>query len=79
MEALFHEVERLLGITELHKGLPWWLSGKESTCQCRRNGLDPWVRKIPWKRKWQPTPLILPGKSYGQRSLGGYSSSGHEK
>ena len=55
------------------KELPWWLSGKESTCQCRRCGFDPWLRKIPWKRKGQPTPLCLPGKSHGQRSLGGYS------
>ena len=36
-------------------------------------GLDPWVRKIPWKRKWQPTPVFLPGESLGQRSLVGYS------
>ena len=35
-------------------GLPWWLRGKESTCQCRRYGFDPWVRKILWRRKWQP-------------------------
>ena len=34
---------------------------------------DPCVRKIPWRRKWQPTPVFLPGKSYGQRSLVGYS------
>ena len=34
---------------------------------------DPWVRKIPWKRKWQPTPVFLPGKSHGQWSLVGYS------
>jgi len=32
-------------------GLPWWLSGKESTCQCRNSGFDPWVGKIPWRRK----------------------------
>ena len=39
-----------------------WCSGKESTCQCRRHkrwGFDPWVGKIPWSRKWQPTPLII--------------------
>ena len=36
-------------------------------------GLDPWVGKIPWRRKWQPTPVFLPGESYGQRSLVGYS------
>ena len=55
------------------KELPWWLSGKESTCQCRRCGFDPWLRKIPWKKKGQLTPLCLPGKSHGQRSLVGYS------
>ena len=35
---------------------------KESACQCRRRGFDPWVGKIPWKRKWQPTLVFLPGK-----------------
>ena len=40
-------------------------------------GFDPWVvRKIPWRRKQQPTPVFLPGKSHGQRSLAGYSSWG---
>ena len=39
---------------------PWWL-GKESTCQCRRHGFDPQVGKIPWRRKWQPTPVFLLG------------------
>ena len=34
-------------------GLPWWLSGKESACQCRRHGFSPWVRKIPWRREWK--------------------------
>ena len=50
-------------------------SGKESACQCRmykRNRLNPWVWKIPWNRKWQPTPVFLPGKFHGQRSLAGY-------
>ena len=54
-------------------GLSRWLSGKESTCQCRICGWDPWVGKIPWRKKWQSTPVSLPGKSHGQRSLGGYS------
>ena len=53
-------------------GLPLWLSGKESTCQCRRQGFSPWVGKILWRRKWQPIPVFLPGKSQGQRSLEGY-------
>ena len=44
---------------------------------CRRHGFDPWVRKLPWWRKWQPTPVFLPGKSHGQRSLMGYSPRGH--
>ena len=53
--------------------LPWWLSDRETTCQCRRCGFSPWVAEIPWRRKWQPTPVPLPGKSHGQRSLAGYS------
>ena len=53
--------------------LPRWLSGKEAACQWRRHKFDPWVRKIPWKKKWQPTPTFLPGKSHEQRSLAGYS------
>jgi len=63
----------------LQKGLPRWLSGREPTCQCRRHkrhGFDSWVGKIPWRRKWQPTPVFLPGKSDGQRSLMGYSPWG---
>ena len=47
-----------------------------NTCQYRRHGFDPWVGKIPWRRKWQPTPVFLPGKSHGQRSLVGYSPRG---
>ena len=52
------------------------LGGKESTCQYRRCRFDPWVRKIPWRREWQPTPVFLPGESHGQRSLAGYSPGG---
>ena len=50
--------------------------GKEPPCQCRRFEFDPWVRKIPWRRKRQPTPVFLPGKSYRQGSLVGYSPWG---
>ena len=60
-------------------GLPWQLSGKESTWQCRRHGFDPCVGKVPWKRKWQPTPVFLPGKSHGQWSLAGCSLWGHKE
>ena len=54
----------------------------ESTWQCRRHrqlGFDPLVGKIPWRRKWQPTPIFLPGKSHGQKSLVGYSPEGHKE
>ena len=56
----------------------WW----RIHLQCRRHGrrgLDPWVGKIPWRRKWQPTPVLLPGESHGQRSLVGYSVSSCKK
>ena len=62
------------GITS-HWGLPRWCSGKEFTCQCRRCkrwGFIPWVRKIPWSRKWQPTAVFLPGKFHEQKRLEGY-------
>ena len=54
--------------------LPLWLSGKASACQSRTCQFDPWVRKFPWHRKWQPIPVFLPGKYHGQRSPEGYSS-----
>jgi len=54
-------------------------SGKESTCQCgrhKRYGFHPWVGKIPWRREWLPTPVFLPGESYGQRRLVSHSPWG---
>ena len=67
------------GGINIHKGLPRWLSGKEFTCQCRGYGFYHWDRKIPWRRKWQCTPIFLPGKSHGQRVLAGYSPWGHKR
>ena len=64
------------GIKGVNMELPWWLSSKEYTCQRGRRGFDSWVEKIPWRRKWQPTPMFLPWKSLGQRSLAGYSPRG---
>ena len=58
---------------------PRWFSDKEAACQCRRPRFNPWVEKIPWRRKWQPTPVFLPGKSHGQRSLAGYSPWDHKE
>ena len=66
----------------INQRLPRWLSGKESTCQCRRckkHGFDPWVRMIPWRRKWQPTPVFFPVISHVQRSLAGYSPRNHKE
>ena len=63
-------------------GLPRWLSGKESPCQCRRQkklGFDRCVRKIRWRRKWQPNPVFLPGESHGQQTLVGYSPWGSKE
>ena len=58
-------------------GFPGGAGGTESACQCRRCGLDPWVRKIPWRRAWQPTAVFMPGESHGQRGLAGtYSTQG---
>ena len=59
-------------------GFPGGTSGKEPTCQCKRHKkhrFNPWVGKIPWRRAWQPTPVFLPGESYGQMSLVGYRPS----
>ena len=61
------------------EGLSWWLSDRESSCQCRRCSFDPRVGTIPWRREWQPTPVFLPGKSHGQRSLAGYSPWGRKE
>ena len=47
--------------------------GKESACNAGDPGFGPWVRRIPWRRKWQSTPVFLPGEFHGQRSLVGYS------
>ena len=45
----------------------------------KRHRFDPWVRKIPWRQAWQPTPVFLPGESQGQRNLAGYSPQGHKE
>ena len=47
-----------------------------TSCQCNRCRFDPWVGKIPWRKKWQPTPEFLSGESHGLRSLAGYSPQG---
>ena len=59
--------------------LRWWLRHWSVCLKCGRLGFDPWVGKIPWRRKWQPTPVFLPGKSHGWRILVGYSSWGRKE
>ena len=62
---------------EKHSTTVGQISSKESACNargvCRRGGFNPWVRKIPGRRKWQSTPIFLPGESHRRRSLAGYS------
>ena len=84
-------IETLFFLCRLHRfdfwlgnqaGFPCGATGlkkKKIACQCRRLkrcGFDPWFEKIPCRRKWQLSPVFLPGKSHGQRSLAGYSPWG---
>ena len=58
-----------------------WLSGKESTCDAEDAGgprFKPWAGKVPWRRACQRTPVLLLGKSHGQRRLASYSPLGHK-
>ena len=69
-------------ISALILGFPGGASGKEPACQYRRHRrqeFDPWVRRSPWRRKRQPTPVFLPGESHEQRSLVGYSPWAHKE
>ena len=59
-------------------GFPGGISGKEPACQCRRHrrrGFNLWVRKIPWRKKWQPAPVFLPGESHGLRDRGAWQAT----
>ena len=58
-------------IVNMQEGERVYISGVPAMQQ-----FNPWVKKIPWRRKWQPTPVFLPGKSHGQKSLVGYSPCG---
>ena len=76
VSGFFHIIYLIVFI--LIRGLPRWCSGKEFACQyrrCRRLWFDPWVEKIPWYRKWWPTPIFWPGKFHGKWSLEGYIQS----
>ena len=58
---------------------PLWLRGEEFSCQRRRRMFNPWIGKIPWRRKWQPTPAFLSGDFHGCRSQAGCSSWSHKR
>ena len=75
-EGLSKSIGHISLNTNFAKLFPGGASGKEPDCQCRRwkrCGFNPWVRKIPWRRAGQPTPVSLSGEPHGQRSLAGYS------
>ena len=78
-----HTLSRSVPYTRWDRyGLPRWPSAKEPACQsrrCRRHGFDPWVGKILWRRKWQPTLVFLPRKPHGGRSLAGYNPWGRKE
>ena len=91
-QATVHRVARVghnlatkpsqLNIPDEKLDFPGGISGKEPACRCMRHkrcGFDPWVRKIPWRRAWQPTPVFLPGEFHGQRSLAGKGPWGHKE
>ena len=71
--------ETMETVTDFIFLLPWWLRRLSVCLQCRRPGFNPWVRKIPWRKKWQPTPVRLPGKFHGRMSLVGYIVHGVAK
>ena len=74
--VFFHFQKKNFSVYMSWTGLLRWVLVVKNTCQCRghkRCGFYPWVRKIPWRRAWQPTPVFLPEESHGQRSLVGYS------
>ena len=69
----------IISVYTLILGFPGGSDGEESIClQCGRPGFYPWVKKIPWRRERQPTPVFLPGESHGQRNLVGYSPWGRK-
>ena len=74
---------RLCGCADCHCLAPGAFPGgsadKESVCRCRRHGFLPWFGRIPWSRKWQPTPVFLPGESPWTEEPGGLRSAGSQR
>ena len=77
-----HLYSFILQETSLQSRLPRWLGDKESACQCRshrRCRFHSWVGKVPWRQKWQPTPVFLPGESPWTEEPGGLPSMGSQR
>ena len=72
-EKIYLHKKSLFQQLRMRRGLPWWLRRSRICLQGRRPRFDPWVRKIPWRKAGQPTPVFLPGESHRQRSSAGYS------
>ena len=79
LPVIFHPTNIHFDFFLLFAGLPWWLSRLRVLVQSRRCESDAWAGTVTWRRKRQTTPVLLPGKSYGQRDLAGYSSWGHKR
>ena len=73
-------MQQVEGLAVIHKSnFPGGITGREPACQCRRHKIcrfNPCVRKIPWRRKWQPTPVFLPGDSPWTEVPGGLQPLG---
>ena len=77
--SLGNETSFLLGSLLPYSFGSWWLRQWKIYLQCRKPGFNPWVGKIPWRREWQPTPVLLPGEFHGQRSLAGFHPLGDKE
>ena len=69
----------MMFFSTLLPGYPWWLTWYRICLQCKRPKFNSWVRKIPWRREWLPTPIFLPGEFHRQRHLMGYSPWSHKE
>ena len=74
-----HEVKTRVLWEQVVSKFPGGTRGKGPIGLCRRCGFNPWIGKIPWRRKWQPIPVFLPGEPHGQRSLAGSSPWDHKE
>ena len=79
MQGKLNKVKQICCVVIIVCILPWWLNDKEFTSQYRRFEFNPWVGKIPWRRKGQPIQVLLPGESHGWRSLVSYSPWGFKE